>query len=317
MRNKKRNIIEIILVIIIVLVCSISLLQSETILGYRSYKVTTDNEITERNDYILVKEIDINNFNKEDIIVYKYKSENNKVITSKIKEIETKDNITTISLEDTNDTIYEEQIYGKYQYKFKILGVLFDIIGNKIVFAICALIPFLTLLLLEVLNIFKENKRKELENNVKEQLELLNKIEKESETKEKLEKRVELKLEEIQEAKKDYKKIKELEQTIQIPLLEIQKEIEQLDKDEKQLEDTIIINTNDIKEEIKKELSTKTVDKNNKKEKKSTKTVEKSDEKVEISTESVEKSVKKAKKSTKSVEKVEKSEDKQAEVVEK
>jgi len=85
------------------------------------------------------------------------------------------------------------------------------------------------------------------------------------------------------EINKQTKTKKNIEQTIQIPIIEIQNEIKKIEKNN--LEDTLVLfNSNDLKEEIKKQLSTKTVDNQKNKDKKSVenkKTNEKSTESVE------------------------------------
>ena len=118
------------------------------------------------------------------------------------------------------------------------------------------------------INICKLNQKKE----IKEEINIKNEIE----NKEKVKEIVETKIEEKKATNKERKRY---EQTIQIPLLEIQKQIKESNNKEKNnnLEDTLVLfNKEDIKEVIKKELSTKTVDKKKKITQKSTESVENS-----------------------------------------
>lgn len=261
MKNKILKITEIIMITIIILVCSISLLQNETIFGYHSYIITSNStDKLQENDLILVKETDIEKIDKKDIIAYKQIG--NEVITSEVEKIIKNNN--EVLLKTENSLVNKDNLYGKYQYKFTIFNYIYKIIKSKIGFALCVLIPFITLIIIELLNICKLNQKKEIKL---EETKIID-------NKEELKEIIETKIEEVKKTKKESKKI---EQTIQIPLLEIQKQIKESNNKEKNnnLEDTVVLfNKEDIKEVIKKELSTKTVDKKKKATKKSTESVE-------------------------------------------
>lgn len=278
LKKKTLKIIETILIILIILVCSISLLKEETIFGYRSYFITNNF----KEELILVKETSLNEINKNDTIIY---NKNNNTIKAKVSEKIKEEKNTLIKTID-NDLVTDKQIYGKYKYKFVILGTIVNILDNKIGFALSVLIPFITIIILEIINIHKDTKRKKIENTFKEQLDIIKDIDDNIKLKEVLENHIEEQLEKIKEEANNINKI---EQTIQIPLIEIQKEIKELKK-EKDLEDTIILfNTEDIKKEIEKELSTEMVDKPKKNKKNSTESVDKKEKERQISTESVDK----------------------------
>jgi len=262
--KKTSKILKIIMILIIMSVCSIYILQNESIFGYQNYFITSNSTPkTKDNKLVLVQKINTDEIKKDDEIVY----ENNhkEIKRAKVNEIIIKEN-EKIILTPENEKIYIEKIYGKYKYEYVILGLISKIIVTKVGFAITILIPFITLIILELLNISKETKQKD--QNEEQKILLNNNInEKELE----------------KEINKQTKTKKNIEQTIQIPIIEIQNEIKKIEKNN--LEDTLVLfNSNDLKEEIKKQLSTKTVDNQKNKDKKSVenkKTNEKSTESVE------------------------------------
>ena len=120
-------------------------------------------------------------------------------------------------------------------------------------------IPFGILIVLELINMVKEAKRKELERLMLEQFDELKKINQKSEKSSMIENTICLQLEELKSAKRDFKKINELEKTFGIPFEEIVDGIEELKKDTKKktkkekvdLEKTIILyDSDDIMKEI-------------------------------------------------------------------
>ena len=113
MKNKILKITEIIMITIIILVCSISLLQNETIFGYHCYIITSNSaDKLQENDLILVKETDIEKIDKKDIIAYKQIG--NEVITSEIEKIIKNNN--EVLLKTENSLVNKDNLYGKYQY---------------------------------------------------------------------------------------------------------------------------------------------------------------------------------------------------------
>jgi len=134
-------------------------------------------------------------------------------------------------------------------------------LNNDIVFGLCVFIPLASLIILELVNISKENKRKQLENTMVSQLDKFQEVKNDSELSKVLEETIETQIKEIKSAKRDFKKIENLEQTIQIPMEEIQKQIYELNKKNKKVEndivdeDTLVLfSKDDIKEVIKNEL---------------------------------------------------------------
>ena len=183
LKKKTLKIIETILIVLIILVCSISLLKDETIFGYHSYFITNNS----KEELVLVKEISLNEIKKNDTVIY---IKDNKITKSKVSEVQKNDSNTLIKTKE-NDLVTDKQIYGEYKYKFVLLGTIVNIIENKIGFALFVLIPFITIIILEIINIYKDNKRKNIENTFKEQLDIISDIDDNIKLKEVLENRIE------------------------------------------------------------------------------------------------------------------------------
>ena len=267
------NFIEVLLTIIILLVCITSVIQSNTIkekhiFNYGLYTVedSLSNKLSDK-DIVLIKEINYNEIKQNDIIAY-YKED--KLIINELNNIDEENG--KIVLKSENNSLAKESLYGKIAYKFILLSLISNVIRNKLSFVLCLLVPTTILLILELIGISKERKRKSIEEQMQEKIDKLNKIkikEKDKELKTALEENIKSHLEEISSAKRDFKKIDLLEETIQIPLEEIQNQINILEKKlgkenkkttkkEEDLDKTIIIsNSQDIKEEIKEELEIK------------------------------------------------------------
>lgn len=267
------NFIEVLLTIIILLVCITSVIQSNTIkekhiFNYGLYTVESSlsNKLSDK-DIVLIKEINYNEIKQNDIIAY-YKED--KLIINEVNNIDEENG--KIVLKSENNSLAKESLYGKIAYKFILLSLISNVIRNKLSFVLCLLVPTTILLILELIGISKERKRKSIEEQMREKIDKLNKIkikEKDKELKSAIEENIKSHLEEISSAKRDFEKIDLLEETIQIPLEEIQNQINILEKKlgnenkkttkkEEDLDKTIIIsNSQDIKEEIKEELEIK------------------------------------------------------------
>lgn len=272
------NFIEVLLTIIILLVCITSVIQSNTIkethmFNYSLYTVeySISNKIN-NNDIVLVKKVNYSDIKQDDLIAYYNLNvlKDNKLVINEVSNIDKENG--KIVLKQENNSIDKEALYGKITYKLVLLSLVSNLIRNKLSFVLCLLIPTTILLILELIGISKERKRKSIEEQMQEKIDKLNKIkikEKDKELKTALEENIKSHLEEISSAKRDFKKIDLLEETIQIPLEEIQNQINILEKKlgkenkkttkkEEDLDKTIIIsNSQDIKEEIKEELEIK------------------------------------------------------------
>ena len=289
MRKWVLNFIEITLLIVISFACIIAILQStvlknKSVFGYKSYVIGSNSmyPVLEYGDVILVKDVLYDDILVGDIVTYQgLKGEfKDKVITHEVIEIFYEDNIKILKTKGRANTgidpsVYKEQVYGKFCYKFILVSFISKIVRNELGFVLFIFIPFSILFILELINMVKETKRRELEKMVKEQLEELKKIDKKSKEIISIEKTMCIKLDEIKKSKRDFKKMKELEYTVRIPLDDMIKELEELKKknDKKEsihneyLEKTAVLFTSeDIRKEIDKELKLKK--KKNKKKKK-------------------------------------------------
>lgn len=281
MRKKVLNLIETILIVIIVLVCLVSILQStlfqnKNIFGYRTYVIASNSmyPTLKYGDVVLVKEVDFNSIKKGDVITYygKEGEVKDKIITHEVIDILTENETTVLKTKGKANTgidpyVYQDQVYGKFAYRFIVISFLSKIIRDKIGFVICILVPFSILFILELIAVAKEIKRKTLEDLMQKQLNNLSEVTDNSELSKAIENTIKLQLDEIKKAKRDFKKIDELEETIHIPLEEIQQQISYLSKKTKKktktkkdtsLEQTLFItNKLNLQEEIAKEMSKK------------------------------------------------------------
>lgn len=287
MRKWLLNLIEITIVVIILLGCFVSIVQNtifkdRAIWGYRSYVIASNSmyPVLEYGDVIIIKEIEFEDIKVNDIITYKGTTGEfkNKIITHEVIEIVEEDGVTYLKTKGRANTgidpmVSKEQVYGKLAYKFVVVSFISKIIRDEIGFVLFIFIPFGILFVLELINMFKETKRRELEKMMLEQLEELKKINSNSEKATLIENTLCIQIEDIKCAKRDFKKIKELDKTVRISLEDIAMEMEKLkniineDKEKDvdlDLDKTMILfESDDIEKEINKELRNK----NNKKKK--------------------------------------------------
>ena len=284
MRKWILNLIEITILIIIsffafLLIFQSTFLKNKSIFGYRSYVIASNSmyPVLEYGDVILVKDISFDDIEIGDIITYQGNNGElkNKIITHEVIDINYVNDVKVLVTKGRANTgvdpyVYPEQIYGKFFYKYTIISFVSKIVRNKFGFVLFIFIPFGILFVLEFINMVKETKRRELEKLVKAQLEELRKINDDSKKADLIDNTICIQLEEIEKAKRDFKKIDELEHTIKLSLNDVNKEIEKLknqDSDNNEivekeyndmiLEETRVINLDDIKKGISKELRIK------------------------------------------------------------
>lgn len=284
MRKWILNLIEITILIIIsffafLLIFQSTFLKNKSIFGYRSYVIASNSmyPVLEYGDVILVKDISFDDIEIGDIITYQGNNGElkNKIITHEVIDINYVNDVRVLVTKGRANTgvdpyVYPEQIYGKFFYKYTIISFVSKIVRNKFGFILFVFIPFGILFVLEFINMVKETKRRELEKLVKAQLEELRKINDDSKKADLIDNTICIQLEEIEKAKRDFKKIDELEHTIKLSLDDVNKEIEKLknqDSDNNEivekeyndmiLEETRVINLDDIKKGISKELRIK------------------------------------------------------------
>lgn len=283
MRRWLLNFIEITIVVVVIFGCLVSIVQNtilkdRSIHGYRSYVIASNSmyPVLEYGDVILVKEVEFDDIKVDDIITYmgttgEFK---NKVITHEVIEIITENGETFLKTKGRANTgidpsVYKEQVYGRLAYKFILISFISKIVRDEIGFIFFIFIPFGILFVLELINMFKETKRRELEKMMLEQLEELKKINANSEKAALIENTICLQINEIKDAKRDFKKMNELEKTAKISFQDIVNEINKLkenntnnkkkkDKNKDDLEKTMLLfESDDIEKEINKELKNK------------------------------------------------------------
>lgn len=169
MKKKIFNIIETLVLIFSCIICTFLLLQKfvfkeNGILGYRTFVIVTSSmrPSLDVGDVILVKKIDTDKIKINDIITYEGMESDfkDKIITHKVKNIILEDSkkifyTKGITNSAIDPAVYEEQIYGKVIYKFKILSFLSKIIRSKFGYIIFILIPLSLIFVKEMINIKK------------------------------------------------------------------------------------------------------------------------------------------------------------------
>lgn len=282
MRKWVLNFIEITILVVISLACVVAILQNtlfkdKSVFGYRTYVIASNSmyPVLEYGDVILVKEIDYDEIEVNDIVTYQglVGEFKNKVITHEVIEIfyekDEKDEkvLKTKGRANTgvDPSVYEEQVYGKFTYRFVLISFISKIVRNELGFILFIFIPFGILFVLEFINMIKETKRRELEKLVQQQLDEIKKIDNDSKEAVEIERTMCVQLEQIRDAKRDFKKMNELEHTVRVPLEDIIRKIEFFknasnkdDENELLLENTMVLfDSDDIRKAISKELKLK------------------------------------------------------------
>lgn len=279
MRRWFLNCIEIIILVIISFVFIFLILQKtifkgELLFGYKTYVIASDSmyPVLKKGDVIIIEEVDYDMIEVGDIVTYQglVGEVEDKVITHKVIDIFYEENEKVLRTRGITNKIidpnvYENQVYGKYLCKLSLISFVNKIVSNRIGFILFIIIPLGLLVILEIINMKKEIKRKELERLVKYQLDELKKIDNNSKEAIEIENTMCVQLEQIKSAKRDFKMMNELEDSVRVPLSDIIKKIEffkNVDSKRKRdvllMEDTdILFSSDDIRKEISKELKLK------------------------------------------------------------
>ena len=174
----------VVLAIVMMLFTMVSIIFNSTdksILGYKAYIVLSDSMSKtdfDAGDLIIVKEVDSSTLQEGDIIAYISQNSESygEVITHKIRSLTNNDNnepgfITYGTTTDTNDStiVTYPYVLGKYSFHIPKLGTFFNYLKTTPGYIICILIPFLTLIIIEIINSihlfnkYKLEQRKEIE----------------------------------------------------------------------------------------------------------------------------------------------------------
>lgn len=152
----------------------------KSILGYKAYIVLSDSMSKtdfDAGDLIIVKEVDASTLQVGDIIAYISQNSESygEVITHKIRSLTTNNNepgfITYGTTTNTNDStiVTYPYVLGKYSFHIPKLGTFFNYLKTTPGYITCILIPFLTLIIIEIINSihlfnkYKLEQRKEIE----------------------------------------------------------------------------------------------------------------------------------------------------------
>ena len=279
MRRWFLNCIEIIILVIISFVFIFLILQKtifkgELLFGYKTYVIASDSmyPVLKKGDVIIIEEVDYDMIEVGDIVTYQglVGEVEDKVITHKVIDIFYEENEKVLRTRGITNKIidpnvYENQVYGKYLCKLSLISFVNKIVSNRIGFILFIIIPLGLLVILEIINMKKEIKRKELERLVKYQLDELKKIDNNSKEAIEIENTMCVQLEQIKSSKRDFKMMNELEDNVRVPLSDIIKKIEffkNVDSKRKRdvllMEDTdILFSSDDIRKEISRELKLK------------------------------------------------------------
>ena len=173
----------VVLAIVMMLFTMVSIIFNSTdksILGYKAYIVLSDSMSKtdfDAGDLIIVKEVDASTLKEGDIIAYISQNSESygEVITHKIRSLTTDNNepgfITYGTTTDTNDStiVTYPYVLGKYSFHIPKLGTFFNYLKTTPGYITCILIPFLTLIIIEIINSihlfnkYKLEQRKEIE----------------------------------------------------------------------------------------------------------------------------------------------------------
>ena len=174
----------VVLAIVMMLFTMISTIFGSTdksILGYKAYIVLSDSMSKtdfDAGDLIIVKEVDSSTLQEGDIIAYISQNSESygEVITHKIRSLTNDNNnepgfITYGTTTDTNDStiVTYPYVLGKYSFHIPKLGTFFNYLKTTPGYITCILIPFLTLIIIEIINSihlfnkYKLEQRKEIE----------------------------------------------------------------------------------------------------------------------------------------------------------
>ena len=172
------------LAIVMMLFTMVSIIFTSTdksILGYKAYIVLSDSMSKtdfDAGDLIIVKEVDSSTLQEGDIIAYISQNSESygEVITHKIRSLTNNNNnepgfITYGTTTDSNDStiVTYPYVLGKYSFHIPKLGTFFNYLKTTPGYITCILIPFLTLIIIEIINSihlfnkYKLEQRKEIE----------------------------------------------------------------------------------------------------------------------------------------------------------
>ena len=178
-RKKKRTIIlikifnvVILLIIVPILIYNITIIikyiqnpkETPDFLGFKTYEIVSRSmeDTINKNDIIVVKKVDKNEINENDIISF---DNGNEIITHRIVEIENINGQTLYTTKGDNNRFADdekisfEQIEGKYVFKLSKLGYLMNFLKNR--YFLIILFIILIFCFIHIINVKKRIKNRE------------------------------------------------------------------------------------------------------------------------------------------------------------
>ncbi len=167
------DVIKIILLVLLVLFVIFTAYQkimpnNPSVFGFRTYSIITNSMYPKlkKGDVILIKEQKMDSYKVGDIVTFKGMDGDlkGKIVTHQIVGI-TKENgkriFYTKGLKNISDdpAVYEEQMLGKFIYKFFIFSIIEKIMETKIGFALIIIIPLGLIYFFEIKDIVKDVKK--------------------------------------------------------------------------------------------------------------------------------------------------------------
>lgn len=178
-RKKKRAItlikifnVVILLIIVPILIYNITLIikyiqnpnETPDFLGFKTYEIVSRSmeDTINKNDIIVVKKVDKNEINENDIISF---DNGNEIITHRIVEIENINGQTLYTTKGDNNRFVDDekisfkQIEGKYVFKLSKLGYLMNFLKNR--YFLIILFIILIFCFIHIINVKKRIKNRE------------------------------------------------------------------------------------------------------------------------------------------------------------
>lgn len=170
--KKILNILKIIILILLILFALFTVYQkvfpnNPSAFGFRTYSIITKSmePVLKKGDVILVQERNTSSYKVGDIITFKGTSGDlkGKIVTHEIVGIKLengKNIFYTKGIQNISEdpAVYEDEILGKYIYKFKFFSLIERIMDTKIGFVLIIIIPLGYIYFYEIRDIIKDVK---------------------------------------------------------------------------------------------------------------------------------------------------------------
>ena len=170
--KKILNILKIIILILLILFALFTVYQkvfpnNPSAFGFRTYSIITKSmePVLKKGDVILVQERNTSSYKVGDIITFKGTSGDlkGKIVTHEIVGIKLengKNIFYTKGIQNISEdpAVYEDEILGKYIYKFKVFSLIERIMDTKIGFILIIIIPLGYIYFYEIRDIIKDVK---------------------------------------------------------------------------------------------------------------------------------------------------------------